>query len=90
MFLQFLFLLTCTGSKYRFLEHSIIILYYPLSDMVIVHRFLAFFRAIGRRKLRFVFLRRDTAEELSEPSVVGITHGRVAVRTHPFGVLDPE
>jgi hypothetical protein len=56
--------------------------------MVIVLRFLAFFRAIARRKLRFVLLGRDKAEELSEPSVVEIVHGRVAVRTHPFGVLD--
>jgi hypothetical protein len=58
--------------------------------MVIVNRFLAFIRAIARRKLRFVFLRSDKAEELSEPTVVEVAHGRVALRTHPFGVLDPE
>ena len=45
--------------------------------MLIVDRFLAFFRAIARRKLRFVALRRDKAEELSEPSVVEIANGRV-------------
>jgi hypothetical protein len=87
---MFLFFLSVLVEKYRFLGHRIIIPYDPLSDMVIVHRFLAFCRAIARRKLRFVFLRRDKAEELSEPSVVEIAHGRVAVRTHRFGVLDLE
>jgi hypothetical protein len=88
MFLSVL-LLRCTGSKISVFraQHNP---YDQLSDIVIVHRFLAFFRAIARRKLRFVFLRIDKAKELSEPSVVEIAHGRVAVRTHPFGVLDPE
>ena len=61
--------------------------YDQLSDMVIVDRFLAFFRASARRKLSFVSAK-GKAEELSEPSVEEIAHGRVAIRTYPFGVLD--
>jgi hypothetical protein len=33
------------------------------------------FHAIAQRKLRFLFPRRDKAEELSEPSVVEIADG---------------
>jgi len=48
------------------------------------------FHAIAHGKFRFVFPRRGKAEELSEPSVVEIAGGRVAVRLDPFGVLDPK
>ena len=51
--------------------------------------FLAF-HAIAHGKFRFVFPRRGKAEELSEPRVVEIAGGRVAVRLDPFGVLDPK
>jgi hypothetical protein len=46
--IQFFFFLRVPVQKYRFLEQSIIIPYDPLSAMVIVHRFLAFFRAMAR------------------------------------------
>jgi len=51
---------------------------------------LSLFHAISHGKFRFVFPRRGKAEELSEPSVVEIAGGRVAVRLDPFGVLDPK
>jgi hypothetical protein len=48
------------------------------------------FHAIAHGKFRFVFPQRGKAEELSEPSVVEIAGGRLAVRLDPFGVLHPK